>query len=213
MKCKICKKQTEIFFDDTMRSNFFHCKECEFIFKDEEKIVSNERELKQYLQHNNSEESPGYKEMFEDFISKCVTPYKKNIKNVLEFGCGPGPVLAKMLENESLKVDRYDKFFYPDTVYESKTYDLITSTEVIEHIKDPMNTMKLFNRHLVKNGYLSLMTQFHSNSRTDFLKWWYRRDPTHISFYRPKSFEVLAEIFGFEILFSDSKKLTVMQKS
>lgn len=212
MTCKICQSPAERFYDEIMQSDFFHCKHCAFIFKDEKNIVSEARERRQYAQHNNSFESPGYVAMFEDFIAKCITPYRHGVRTVLDFGSGPGPVLSKLLEDKGFEVDIYDKFFAPKPVYENKRYDMIASTEVIEHIKDPLEIMAFFKKHLRENGYLCLMTQFHTDDKKDFLQWWYRKDPTHISFFRPETFKVLAEKMGFELLYFDEKKLLVLQK-
>ncbi len=212
LPCPICSQKTDSFDDERMQCDFYHCPSCEFIFKDPKAYVSRERERKQYDQHNNSFESPGYVKMFRDFIDQCVTPYESDIQSVLEFGSGPGPVLAQLLKEEGFEVDIYDKFFSPGPVYEGKHYDLITSTEVIEHIADPMEVMEFFHTHLNDSGYLALMTQFHENTTESFLKWWYRIDPTHISFFRPKSFEVIAEKIGFKTLYFDNKKLIVLQK-
>lgn len=212
LPCPICTKPADSFYDERMQCDFYHCPECEFIFKDPKAFVSSERERKQYDQHNNNFESPGYVKMFRDFIEKCVTPYKSDIRTVLEFGSGPGPVLAQLLKEEGFDVDIYDKFFSPEAVYDGRHYDLITSTEVIEHIADPMEVMRFFHAHLNSGGYLALMTQSHEDTAASFLKWWYRIDPTHISFFRPKSFKVIAEKIGFIPLYFDHKKLIVLKK-
>jgi hypothetical protein len=190
----------------------YHCRACELIFKDEAAIVSPESELKVYKQHNNTEENLGYVAMFRDFIDKTVMPHKAQIETALDFGSGPNPVLAGMLEREGFQTDHYDKFFAPEKVYEGKHYDLITSTEVIEHIADLQGVMQLFSEHLNPGGYLALMTQFHDNTPEQYLKWWYRRDPTHIVFYRPKSFEKVAEKLGLTLRYHDDKKIVLLQK-
>ena len=212
MQCRICQGPTQAFFDEYMQCETFHCPECEFIFKDTQAIVSEEKELKVYQQHNNTEENLGYVAMFRDFIDKTIAPHREKIETALDFGSGPNPVLARMLEREGFATDHYDKFFAPEKVYEGKRYDLITSTEVIEHISDVQGVMQLFSEHLNPGGYLALMTQFHSNTEEHYLQWWYRRDPTHIVFYRPRSFEVLAEQYGLTLRYHDDKKLILLQK-
>lgn len=213
MKCKLCQNETTSFYDDYMACTTYQCRSCELIFKDEDAIVSTESELKVYQQHNNTEENLGYVAMFQDFIDKTILPHKKQITTVLDFGSGPNPVLAGMLRREGFQTDHYDKFFAPEKVYEGKTYDLITSTEVIEHIADVRGVMQLFAEHLNPGGYLALMTQFHDNTPQHYLKWWYRRDPTHIVFYRPKSFEKVAEKFGLTLCYHDDKKIVLLQKN
>lgn len=182
------------------------------MFKDQKHIVDTAQELKVYQQHNNSEENLGYVQMFEDFMQQTFMPYQDKIKDVLDFGSGPTPVLASLLAKKGFRTDHYDKFFAPEKCYEEKTYDLITSTEVIEHIYDVHEVMDLFYRHLRQGGFLALMTQFHPTSQEAYLKWWYRRDPTHISFFTPKTFQVLAKEHGFMLLFNDNKKLILLQK-
>ena len=212
MQCKICKGEVVHFFDNYMDADTYHCKACAFMFKDHNAIISTEKELKVYEQHNNSEENLGYVAMFQEFIDKTFAPYEENITEVLEFGSGPTPVLASLLKKRDLEVDIYDKFYAPEKVYEGKKYDLITSTEVIEHIAEVEELFVFFAEHLKHNGYLALMTQFHTNDAEHYLKWWYRRDPTHICFYHPHTFEVLAEKFGFKLLFCDDKKNVLLQK-
>ncbi len=211
MHCKICHQQTISLYDEIMQSNFFHCNSCEFIFKDENNYVTQARELQQYENHNNSFDSSGYVQMFQDFMDATFRPYKEEIKTALEFGSGPGPVLSELLKREGFEVDMYDKYFSPEKVFENKKYDLITSTEVIEHIDDPLELFAFFKTHLNPGGYLALMTQFHDNTQDGFLKWWYRKDPTHITFYRPHTFDVLAEKFGFELRFTDDRKTALLK--
>jgi len=212
MLCKICHHPTQHYFDTQMQWDFYHCKACGFFFKDPTHYLDATQEIKVYENHNNSFESPGYVEMFENFINVTFRPYLSTIQTVLEFGCGPGPVLAKLLKMQGLHVSTYDKFFSPEKVYENRHYDLITSTEVLEHIDDPNAIMQFFHTHLQAQGYLAIMTQFHDNTAKAFLSWWYRKDPTHICFYTPHTFEVLAQKHGFKVLYYDTKKNILLQK-
>ena len=212
MQCKLCNNPVITIMDLRNNWEFFHCRECEFIFKNPSNFVSKENELKQYNHHNNTMDSPGYVEMFENFIDATFGTNIDKIKNVLEFGSGPGPVLSELLKAKNLNVDLYDKYFSPQKVYEGKRYDLITSTEVIEHIEDITEIFEFFSSHIKSGGYLALMTQFHTNDTEDFKKWWYKNDPTHICFFRPHTFEVLAKMSGFEVLKHDSKKSVFLRK-
>ncbi len=195
-----------------MQWDFYHCESCEFFFKDPKHYLDDTKEIKVYQNHNNTFEASGYVEMFESFISATFNPYLKDIKTVLEFGCGPGPVFAKLLEMKGLHVSKYDKFFFPKKVYENQKYDLISTTEVMEHIQSPNEIMQFFHQHLNKSGYLAIMTQFHTNKAEEFLNWWYRKDPTHICFFRANTFEVLAQKYGFKIVTFDTKKTILLQK-
>ena len=212
MQCKLCNNPVITINDTRNNWEFFHCQKCEFIFKNSADFVTSEDELKQYNNHNNTMDSPGYVEMFERFMADTFDEYIEDIKTVLEFGSGPGPVLSELLKRRGLDVDIYDKYFSPEKVYEGKKYDLITSTEVIEHVDDPKGLFEFFSDHIKSGGYLALMTQFHTNDAEDFKNWWYKNDPTHICFFRPHTFEVLAAQSGFKVLKHDSKKSILLQR-
>ncbi len=212
MDCKICNNKTRKLSDIQFKINYYNCPNCNFIFSDPNNFVTEQEELKVYKLHENSLENAGYVKMFKDFIDKTVIPYKSNIKTALDFGSGPEPVLAHLLKEEGFDVDIYDPFFSPEKVYENKTYDLITSTEVFEHFKDPLKSFETIYKSLKPNGFLATMTLYHPQDDDKFQNWWYRRDETHISFYTHETMKHLAKIFNMKVLFLDPKNLCVMQK-
>ena len=197
---------------DNRGIGYYRCRECGFIFLDDGSIIDAVSEKKHYQKHNNSFECIGYVEMFESFIEKAIKPYEVTIRRVLDFGCGHTPVLAELLKNRGFEVDIYDLYFFPEKVYENRKYDLITSTEVFEHLKEPKVILEYLVNALNPNGYIVLMTQFPPSDNETFLKWWYRRDVTHISFFTPESFEVMAEEFGLKVLKVIDKNIVVLQK-
>jgi len=210
MKCSICNSITASFEDIQLNKIFFHCPSCELIFLDKKFYVSNNDEKNQYDQHNNSLENEGYVKMFNDFLD--FTLEELQIKSALDFGSGPTPVLAELLKRRGLHVDHFDKFYQPKKVYENKKYDLITSTEVFEHLENPKEILNLLSNHLNPNGIISIMTLFHTNKQEDFLKWWYRRDPTHITFFTPKTIGTMAKKCGLKLLKHDTKRVIALQK-
>ena len=140
-------------------------------------------EKRLYCNHNNSFANEGYVRMFRKFIDDFIEPYSGEMKTALDFGSGPGPVLATLLREHGMDVDIYDVYFSPEKSYENKTYDLITCTEVLEHLKDPLPTLRLLVDHLNSQGILAVTTMFHPGVGEEFQNWWYRRDRTHICFY------------------------------
>lgn len=210
MKCKICKNDTLELYDKAQNKSYNICKNCQAIMLEKEFLVDTDIELAQYENHNNSFQSKGYVKMFEDFLDYFWEDVDKKDTNALDFGSGPGPVLAQILTNKGLHVDIYDKFYQPIKIYEDKKYSLITSTEVFEHLQNPLEILTLFKNHLIKGGIIAIMTLFHDNNKENFLNWWYRRDPTHILFYTPKTFEVLAEMCGLKILKQDNLRVMVL---
>jgi len=210
MKCHICNTLVGSFEDIQLNKIFFHCPSCELIFLDKKFYVSKNDEKNQYDQHNNSLENEGYVNMFDDFLD--FTLKGLHVKSVLDFGSGPTPVLAELLKRRGLHVEHFDKFYQPKKVYKNKKYDLITSTEVFEHLENPKEILNLLSNHLNPNGIISIMTLFHTNKQEDFLKWWYRRDPTHITFFTPKTIEIMAKKCGLKLLKHNTKRVIALQK-
>jgi len=210
MNCKICNSEIKIIFDYDKHKKYEICTNCQAIILQKKFLINPAKEKAQYEHHNNNFESKGYVKMFEDFLDYFWQDLDKNATHGLDFGSGPGPVLAQIMENRSLHVEIFDKFYQPNPIYKDKKYNLITSTEVFEHLQNPLETLKLFKKHLKKGGLIAIMTLFHDNNEENFLKWWYRRDPTHILFYTPKTFEVLAKMCGLKIIKCDNRRIVVL---
>lgn len=137
--------------------------------------------------------------MFERFLKNIELP---EYGLALDYGCGPGPVLATLLQRRGLDVDVYDPYFQPKPIFQNKCYDLITCTEVLEHVKEPSFAFSFFVKHLTTGGKLAVMTRFHPGVKR-FSSWWYRRDETHITFYNMKTFNILKDIYSLNILYTN----------
>jgi len=204
-KCKLCNCKTTIISDKKIDKNYYRCLECDYIFIDEKHILDAESEKKHYNNHDNNLESLGYVKMFEKIIDEFITSDTKDIKTALDFGCGEGEVLPILLERKDIKCDRYDLFYFPTKVYENKNYDLIVSTEVFEHLANPLEIFKILLKHIKKDGYLLIMTYFQPENKDDFFKWFYIKDVTHIGFFSLKTFEFLASELNLKIVKSNDK--------
>lgn len=212
MRCKICNHDTKTLLDSQLNKRYYHCEKCEFIALDSDFLVSLERERAQYENHHNSLENSGYVQMFENFLDFFWEAFTcKNI-DVLDFGSGPTPVLSELIKKRGASVDIYDKFYQPNMPLQSKKYDLITSTEVFEHLENPIETLNFLVKYLKPNGYIAIMTLFHTNAEDEFLKWWYRRDPTHIGFFTPKTATILGEKCGLKMIKHDGKRVVVFSQ-
>jgi len=208
MKCKICTKETDVL---KIKELVYHkCSNCGFIFLDDKFYPELDVQKERYELHNNSLENEGYVKMFEDFISKCILPFKDNSAKCLDFGSGPEPVLAELLKRRGFDVDIFDLHFTDDDSYMQKKYDVVCSTEVFEHLLDPITVLKKLVGLLSDGGIISIMTQFSDNQ--DFEKWRYRNDITHMCFFSKKSLELMAENLGLKVLFMDERKLCVLAK-
>lgn len=212
MRCKICNHDTKVLLDTQLNQSYFYCENCEFIALNDSFMVSLEREKAQYENHHNSLENSGYVQMFENFLDFFWQNFTCKDTDVLDFGSGPTPVLAHLVKKRGATVDIYDKFYQPIMPPQTKKYDLITSTEVFEHLENPIETLTLLARYLKPNGHIAIMTLFHTNQKEVFLHWWYRRDPTHISFYTPKTLAILGEACGLKRVKHDEKRIAVFSQ-
>lgn len=204
--CKVCGSKTtqEI---QTNFGLFHHCDRCDFIGKDSSAILSKKDEMDRYLKHNNTDENTGYMDYLRRFIETAVLPYAGNGSEGLDFGSGPQPILAELLTREyGYKMDIYDPYFSPDKAFEGKKYDLITATEVVEHVQNPIAEFLLLKNLMKENGLLAMMTLFHHQNPDHFKDWHYIRDKTHISFYTPKTMKYIAKKVDLKVVYTDSDR-------
>jgi hypothetical protein len=201
VKCPLCSQTSsnDVKHQQVQNRRFQHCQHCDLIFVLNEDHPSPAEEKKRYQAHRNEPLDLGYREFLQKFIGP-LRPFleKFQITEALDYGCGPGPVLAKLLKE--ISIGQYDPYFYADAALLTKKYELVMATEVVEHFRQVNEEFaKLFG--LVKRpGLLSLMTQFHEGPKK-FSTWWYARDPTHLCFYSEKTFRFLAERQNLEILY------------
>lgn len=202
--CPLCLCQDVLVVAEIATPRYYRCTCCALIFIDDIHIVSPIEEKARYDTHNNSLDNEGYVAMLERFLRTAVYPFVPAGAHALDFGSGPGPVLQHLLQRKGYTADIYDRYYAPKHVYAGKKYDLITTTETIEHVQDAASLFTFFSEHLKSGGTLAIMTQFYS-SVEEFPRWWYRRDPTHIRFYHRDTFAWIAENHPFKLCFIDDK--------
>lgn len=210
--CKICGNPTRELYYKIFDVHYYACNECDFISRDENSIISSEEELEIYNEHENSIEDPRYVAYFKRFIDDAVVNYCSSGKKGLDFGSGPSPVLAMVLERDyAYSMDIYDLYYAPDKSYMGQTYDLVTCTEVVEHLSNPLDYFYQFKDLLKEDGILCIMTSFHPKDDERFLQWHYVRDWTHLSFFTPKTMSIIGEKVGLDIIYSDHHRYTTFK--
>jgi len=212
IKCHICNKDTKSFLHKKTNITYYHCASCEYIFKSPECYQDLKTQKERYNLHENNEEDEGYRAYFKRFLD-FVLIYANNAKIALDFGCGCTSLLSKLLEKEGVSCDYFDPIYYPNTLDDGKKYDLIVSTEVFEHLHNPKDVFESLLKRLNSGGYLAIQTEFHSNEKASFEKWWYHSDTTHIVFFRPKTFKVLCCNYDCRYISDNGKNIVVLQKS
>lgn len=195
--CTLCHSVATEFTEDKQRS-YFKCSECELIFADPQAKIAETSEKEIYDLHQNEPTDEGYRR----FLSLLTEPLLERVHagaEGLDFGCGPGPTLNLMLEDAGIHMALYDIFYYPDKAPLQRRYDLVTCTEVVEHFNAPAASWPILVSLLKERAWLAVMTSLFTREAPEaFLAWQYKNDPTHVSFYTPKTMQWLANRFGLE---------------
>ncbi len=210
MRCPVCEAPSAGFFLQIGERDYWGCESCRTTFLDPAQLPDRDRELAHYRLHRNSPDDLGYRQ----FLARLVAPLLKRLPQAsegLDYGCGPGPVLAMMLREAGHEVALFDPFFQPDRAALTRTYDFITCTEVIEHFHRPAEEFRKLDALLKPGGWLALMTELQTDA-TQFADWHYPRDPTHVVFYRETTLRHLAECRGWQCEFP-GRNVALMRKS
>ncbi len=195
--CSLCLSETDnLFFTDRNR-HYISCDHCGLIFVPQDFWLNAVEEKAVYDLHENSPHDQGYR----NFLSRLTTPLSEKLKpqqKGLDFGCGPGPALPTLLEEQGHQVDRFDLHYHNDPTIFGNRYDFICATEVLEHLQAPNSEFTKLFSILKPGGWLGIMTKLVID-RQAFSKWHYIRDLTHICFYSHGTFEYLAHRFNAEL--------------
>jgi SAM-dependent methyltransferase len=206
--CPLCEKTTgQWYWQD--RRRYLCCQCCGLVYVPQEFHLDEGKEKAEYDLHENSMHDAGYKV----FLSRAAEPLKQLLNGVgrgLDFGCGPAPLLANMLEEAGFEMAIYDKFYASDNRVLTGAYDFISLTEVAEHLPAPGQTLQQLWALLKPEGYLLIMTK-RVIDQASFQGWHYKNDPTHISFFSDQTMNYLAHHWQAEIVVQE-KDVVVFKK-
>ncbi|MEJ6474942.1 class I SAM-dependent methyltransferase [Pseudoalteromonas piscicida] len=190
LSCGLCLgKQLEAYHQDKHR-RYWQCQTCQLVMVDPKSRLTPEQEKAIYDSHENDLEDEGYRRFLtrvaEPLLARLAAPSKG-----LDFGCGPGPLLAKMLEEAGHQVALFDLYYANNPDVLMQRYDFIVSTEVVEHLAKPRQVLLQLLALLKPGKPLALMTKLVID-QSRFAHWHYKNDLTHISFFSQKSFVFFA---------------------
>lgn len=85
--------------------------------------------------------------------------------------------------------------------YDGASFDVVTQTDLIEHIGDPKSLMAEISRVLKPGGLVFIITpNTDSWTRRFFGKRWFQYKYEHVIYWDPRSLRRLLDLFGFETL-------------
>jgi len=189
--CPLCLNASVVeFYQDRVRE-YFRCQHCALVFVPQAQHLSLVAEKALYDLHENRMDDLGYRQ----FLSRLCYPLAARLSppaHGLDFGCGPGPLLAKMLIEQGYSVSLYDPIYADAPELLHQHYDFITCTEVVEHFRQPQLMFEQLFDLLKPHGLLGIMTKRVINVEA-FSRWHYKNDPTHICFYSEETLQWLAD--------------------
>lgn len=195
--CPLCQETETQWFARVDDIDYLRCPGCLLTWMAPEHYPSKTGEKRQYDLHENNPEDAGYR----DFLARLASPLLERLAPAsggLDFGCGPGPALAAMMTESGHPTEVYDPIYFPDDSALARSYDFITCTEVVEHLHRPVREFDLFQHLLRPGGHLGVMTSWLTDDEA-FAGWHYRRDPTHVCFYRVETLEWIGAHFGWAL--------------
>jgi hypothetical protein len=200
--CPLCSGSELVPVKNSLRPTVFyrHCGECDLISMDPGFHLSAESEKARYQLHQNSSNDEGYVAFLNPVVEEIAHRFKDRMGDLpvqgLDFGSGPAPVLAEILAAKGFTMTCYDPFFSSQIDLQSRTFDFVVSTEVLEHMYAPKRELEKIKSLMSQDATFFVQTQLHQG--TEFFKnWWYAKDPTHVCFYSLKSFIWMQRSLGF----------------
>lgn len=197
--CPLCSAtEIEGFWRDSKRE-YMRCQTCALIWVPSRFHVSVDLEKAEYDLHENNSNDLGYRK----FLGRLATPLLAQLGPEscgLDFGSGPGPTLSLMMQEAGHLVDIYDLYYANDSSIFEQSYDFITATEVVEHLRIPKLELDRLFGMLRPGGVLAIMTKLARDVQA-FSSWHYKNDKTHIAFYSEDTFRWLARTWNCQVKF------------
>lgn len=209
--CRVCRSAAAFPWLGVVadRRVYWRCGVCAATLLDPRQFPTPAAEAAEYRLHRNDPNDLGYRR----FLGRLAEPLSAALpagSRGLDFGCGPGPALAAMLREAGHTVALYDPVFFPDPAPLEDAYDFVTATEVVEHLHRPAEAFDLFDRLLRPGGSLGLTTGFQTDDAR-FPDWHYRRDATHVTFYRSETLRHVAATRDYAYA-EPSKDVAILRK-
>lgn len=194
MICNLCRSEIAEPCQKNKHRVFSLCNRCELVSVPPQYWLNPEEEKRRYQKHNNTLENAGYTEYLGAIVS-TVEHIGKTSPKILDFGCGERAVLTSLLNKNGYDCVAYDPVFEKEIPDRSSKFDIVVLCEVIEHLRDIPEELKLINTLLKNDGVLIIRTRLYPSFQ-GIEKWWYAQDKTHINFFSKKAIETTAAMIN-----------------
>jgi glycosyltransferase involved in cell wall biosynthesis/2-polyprenyl-3-methyl-5-hydroxy-6-metoxy-1,4-benzoquinol methylase len=214
--CPLCNNSSLALMNEYKTARLAKCQTCGFVFSQK---IPTEKELSDYYakySYGDDYYSSPLTSLRYDMLLEKFEPYRKH-NRILDVGCGNGQfieaaikkgweawgteyskeaVLQVQIKGLNVLQGRLD-----DLLDILPQFDIITSFEVIEHINNPANELKLMDTLLRPGGIIYITTPNFNSVLRYLLK--HRYDvityPEHLSYYTPSTIKYLMQSRGFKV--------------
>ena len=188
------------------------CPQCDLWFVPAAQHWSVADEQARYRLHRNRLDDTGYVRFLQPVLD-CVAALDfadgAHRPEVLDYGCGPAPVLAELFRGAGFPAVGYDPAFAPN-LEPGRRFDVVVSTETVEHFRRPWDDWRALAARVRPGGAVVAMTELHDDVK-DPSRWAYANDGTHIAFYSARTMACLAERLGWKLAACDRRRLSVFR--
>tara|TARA_A100001035_G_scaffold242072_1_gene208359 strand:- start:767 stop:1624 length:858 start_codon:yes stop_codon:yes gene_type:complete len=225
MNCYLCGSTKQIKRRgkprDNKSLNVFECCDCGLVFLDSFEHIN-----ENFYQESGMHDSEIQPDTFEDWLeeskiedNKRIEKHKSKIngQKILDFGCGSGGFLSKARKYASIvkgielekRVKNYWEgnieidFNLDKIIREKETFDVITMFHVLEHIKDPISTLKDISKCIKANGEIiievpssedALLTLYNCEPFQNFSYW-----SNHLFLFNNNTLKKVIEKAGLKV--------------
>lgn len=222
--CIICNNKTEHYFDKNFNTKYlgkveyFRCPNCGFVHSDTHYSM-NQSKWEDLNKFYNMESYDIEREFFEHkppYLQQALffqILEKNNIikkGNWLDYGAGLGNFNNILKKYFNLQIDNYDKYFNPKLDIKPRSYDLVFSSAVLEHITSfkPLEEMLTGLKSDAAFAFHTVVCERIPKDSN-----WFYLLPFHCSFFTNRSMQIFMDNYGFDFsIYSPIAKTWVLLK-